>query len=182
MDSQKVKSLLLFLVLTALFFYFGHTIAREPGSVVVQSEQSTRFLDVIAVLDSIQFDFDFINSLSDTAIKTDEPVPLLSPSDSGRDNPFMRSNPSAFFAGSSGVPTGAVGFDDSGVVREEVSDPLFESIIQQQPLEGVVPPQDFVPVSPEDSSPEQQEDQSIPLSPSPAPVSPSSSSSATLTR
>lgn len=173
MDPQKIKSLFLFLILAALFFYFGHSIAREPGSSVVQSEQSTRFLDVIAVLDSIQFDFDFINSLSDTSIKTDVYVPPLSLSDSGRDNPFMRSNPSTPFSGLPGVSTDAAVLDDSAFVREEVFGSPSEDAVQQ-PLDGAVPPQDSPLVFPEDSSPEQQEeDQS---------VSPSPSSSATLTR
>ena len=171
MDSQKVKSLFFFLVLTALFFYFGHTIAREPGAAAALSEQPTQFFDVIAVLDSIQFDFDFINSLSDTAVKTEVYVPPLSPSDSGRDNPFMRSTPSVFFSSSPGVPTGVAGFDSSGPVREEVSEPLSEPFVQQ-PLDGVVPPQDSGPVSPEGSVPGQQVDQ---------PVPPPPSSSATLT-
>ena len=174
MDLQKVKSLLLFLVLTALFFYFGHAVARESESAVVQSEQSMRFLDAIAVLDSIQFDFDFINSLSDTAIKTEVYVPPLSPSDlEGRDNPFMRSNSSVFFSGLPGVSASADVFDDSGVVREEVFAPPAASVVQQ-PLSGVVPPQDSGSVSSEDLVPERQED--LPVSP------PTPSSSATLTR
>ena len=174
MDSQKIKSLFLFLVLTALFFYFGHAIAREPGSSVVQSEQSTRFLDVIAVLDSIQFDFDFINSLGDTSIKTDVYVPPLPLSDSGRDNPFMRSNSSTPFSGLPGVSTDAAVLDDSAFVREEVFGSPPDDVVQR-PLDGAVPPQDSTLVFPEDSSPEpeQQEDQS---------GSPPPASSATLTR
>ena len=175
MDIQKVKSLLFFLILTALFFYFGHTIAREPGSSIVHSEQSTRFLDVIAVLDNIQFDFDFISSLSDTSIKTEVYVPPLSPSDSSRDNPFMRSSVSSSFSGLSGLPITVAAPADSGAVREEVSGPLPEDVIQQ-PLDGVVPPQDSALVFPDDFPREQQGDQPAP------PPSPSSSSSATLTR
>ena len=181
MNLQKVKSLLLFLVLAALFFYFGHAVAREPGSAVVQSEQSTRFFDIIAVLDSIQFDFDFINSLSDTAINTDTYDPSLSSPDSGRDNPFMRSDVSTPFSGLSGVSTGVAEFADSRAVREEFSEPLSETVFQQ-PLEGVVPPQDSDLVSPEDPSPEQQEDQPVSPPSPPLPVSPPPSPSATLTR
>ena len=174
MDLQKVKSLLLFLVLTGLFFYFGHSVARESDSAVVQSEQSMRFLDAIAVLDSIQFDFDFINSLGDTAIKTEVYVPPVPPSDSkGRDNPFMRSDSSPFFSGSSGISTGADVFNASEDVRERVFELPSTSIVQQ-PLSGAVPPQDPSPVFSEDSTPERQEDR--PVSP------PTPSSSATLTR
>lgn len=171
MDLQKVKSLFFFLVLAALLFYFGHTIARESGS-AGYSEQSARFLGIVAVLDTIQFDLDFVNSLGDTSIKTDVFVPSLSRGDSGRDNPFMKSNPSASFTSFSDIPTDFDVLADPGDVFEQAPPPLDSAPLSQPP------PEDLIPVSleiPEAPPSEQQEDE-------PAPPPPLPPASASLTR
>ena len=97
MNSAKIKSVFIFIILTSVLFYFNNLIARESTFTIEDTEQSAQFLDIVAVLNDIQFDLDFVGSLGDTVIKTDVYIQPLSPSDAGRDNPFRKSNPSVLF-------------------------------------------------------------------------------------
>ena len=161
MNSGKIKSVLIFIVLIGILFYFGNLIARESTFSIEDTEQSARFLGIVAVLQDIAFDLDFVNSLGDTAIKTDVYVQPLSSSDFGRDNPFRKSDPSILFESPQDV------FSGQGEVRairevlpppspdirlpvedQGVAVPSAEEFVEQQvsvpPTEGFVEEQ--VPV------------------------------------
>lgn len=128
MNSGKIKSVFIFIVLTGVLFYFGHLLAREPMFSIEDTEQSARFLDAVAVLNDIQFDLDFVNSLGDTAIKTDVYIRPLSPSDAGRDNPFRKSNPSALFERPQDVFSGQ---DQIRSIQEELPPPASSEILAE---------------------------------------------------
>ena len=138
MDSGKVKSVFIFIILVAVLFYFGNLTAREAAFSIADTDQSVQFLETVAVLDAIDFDLDFVNSLGGTAIRTDVYVQPLSPSDAGRDNPFRRSNPSTLFQSSQDV------FSGQGDVRsiQEILSPSASSDDSQSPVEkqGAVVP------------------------------------------
>ena len=195
MDTAKIKSVLIFNALSALLFYFAHTAARESTFSVEDTDQSAQFLDTVAFLNDLQFDLDFVNSLGDTAVKTDVYVRPLSLSDSGRDNPFRRSSPSVLFEGPQDV------FSDQSEVRsiqEELSSPASQVLSEEQVLAeeqstavlpGAGEQQDSIAPSSDEQSftEEQEEEQDVSLpeerdAESQSEVSPPDPSSATLTR
>ncbi|MCY4577381.1 MAG: hypothetical protein OXB96_03115 [Candidatus Kaiserbacteria bacterium] len=193
MTSQKIKSVFIFIVLVGVLFYFGHLFARESQATSPVDDLSSRFLAVVAVLDSIQFDFAFLNSLGSSAVRTDVYIQPLSSSGVGRDNPFMRSGPSTPFRGSQEVPTGVEGLVDPGATPEGGTTPSLSPTPQQ--TVGAVSPASSPPVQQEDqlTSPDilfqtPQENQStspetsVPASQDDQSTSPPTPSSATLTR
>lgn len=147
--NPKIKSIFIFIVLTGVLFYFANLVARESGFTIEDTGHSARFLDIVAVLGDIQFDLDFINSLGDTAIKTDVYIQPLSSSDAGRDNPFKKSSPSTLFQSPGDV------FPGQGQVRAIEEAPSAPPAAQL-PAGGedfVAPsevPQDFVAPSEEE--------------------------------
>ena len=208
MEAQKTKSVLIFIALTGLFLYIGNMVAREPESTTTRSERSVRFLNSVAVLDNIHFDFDFINALGNTTIKTDVYIQPPSFSDTGRDNPFMRSNPSVFFGSQQGVVTDGNTFFDPNTVYEE-NNVIIPTEYQnpQEPSgsipvpgqQNTLPPETFsqgqegvqqVQLPPETFSQGQEGVQQVQLPPETfpqeqresQPIPPEESSSATLTR
>ena len=98
MNFEKIKSALVFFALIFILFYFGNMIARQPD-ISFGGNRSARFLSVVAVLDTINLDFDFINSFGNASLRTDVYIPKVSPSEFGRDNPFMKSSAPASFDG-----------------------------------------------------------------------------------
>ena len=143
MDQQKIKSLFIFIILTVILFYLGNMVARKSNPATVNSEQSTKFLDTVAMLDTIQFDFDFINSLGSGTIKTDVYIQPLSNSDVGRDNPFMRSNPSSSFGNPNDIPTNFDTINAPGIPGIEESQGGVEYINNTAPVQQSPP--DTVP-------------------------------------
>ena len=142
MIFQKIKSVLIFFVLVFVLFYFGSMIAPEP-EVSFEGERSARFLDVVAVLDTIEFDFEFINSFGTTALKTDVVISPISPSDSGRDNPFKRSDTPT--AGGSFDPTSLfsgefVSPPDTAVEQEEITDTVSD-VPPEVPIDAPIEPE-----------------------------------------
>ena len=92
MNAQKIKLILFFIVSTVVFFYAGHRFARQAeANLAADWEQSVSFLEVVNNLSTIQFDFDFIDSLGNTDFLTGAYVPrAVRPLNIGRDNPFRK--------------------------------------------------------------------------------------------
>ncbi len=190
MNSGKVKSVFIFIILTGILFYFGDLVARESAFSIEDTEQSARFLDIVAVLNDIQFDLDFVNSLGDTAIKTNVYIQPLSSSDAGRDNPFRKSSPSALFESPQDV------FPSQEEVRAifegEVPPPIppdLRSLLEGQdivvPSEGgqdVGPPEELVNQLQDVGPPEELVNQLQDVAPPDGQEELSDPSSATLTR
>ena len=181
MDTQKTKSIFTFIILAGMFLYVGNMAARESQYTATRSGRSTQFLNDVAVLDSIQFDFNFINSFGDTTIKTDVFIEPITPSETGRDNPFMKSNPSAFFGDTQNIPGNIDTFFSPDApyeegIYEEYTAP-YEPPEYQPPLDGILLEEQQNQIISEEF-PEEQEEYQPPQEPQP----PQESSSATLTR
>ena len=75
MNTQKIKSILLFIVLAVIFFYAAHRFARHTEvDLTAAGGQSVSFLEVVNNLSTIQFDFEFIESLGTAKLLTREYV------------------------------------------------------------------------------------------------------------
>ena len=143
MDTQKTKSIFTFILLTGVFLYVGNMAAREPQYTATRSGRSTQFLNDVAVLDRIQFDLDFINAFGNTTIKTEVYIPPITPSETGRDNPFMKSNPSTFFGGTQNIPNNTDTFFEPNVPYEEnpapYEPPEYDDIpLDELPLDDIL--------------------------------------------
>ena len=94
MNTQAIKSIVFFLILTAVLFFGAHKIASTPD--VKFEELSTRaatFIELVAALEGIDFDIDFVESLvvRGNAGSSSVQVPPLSTAP-GRQNPFAPAN------------------------------------------------------------------------------------------
>lgn len=91
-NVQKVKIIVFFIVSVVILFYIGHKLAREEKVNFTDSQtESAFFLEIITGLNAIQFDIDFINSLSAAAITSGNSAPKDVPQyDTGRENPFTK--------------------------------------------------------------------------------------------
>ena len=165
----------MFIVLTGMLFYFGNMVARKSNPATASSEQSARFLDIVAVLDTIQFDLDFINSFGNATINTDAYVePISNISNDGRDNPFMKSNPYTAFGDLNTTPnTIPTDFDaiPEGYTEEYQDDIGYEEEYIEENNEEIADTTPL-PQPPEEQNPEPSENQEY--------ITPESS--ATLTR
>ena len=148
MNFQKIKSILAFFVPVFLLFYLATSISPEP-TVSFSENRSARLLEVVATLDTIDFDIDFINSFGNTSLKTVVYIPDISSSDPGRDNPFMRSGGVPVFEGIVNALEEAFSEDE-----RDLNIPL-EDISRERSLE------DFVDISPEDSEEPSEETSEI---------------------
>ena len=65
MILQSLKTLLIFLLLVAVVFYFAHTIARTPGEdVVVTASQTGEVLEIFDALQGVFFDLPYIETIT----------------------------------------------------------------------------------------------------------------------
>ena len=126
MNKEILKSLIIFLVLTAAVFYGAHLFAADSEvTFSTENARSTTFLNLVQVLQGIEFDLAFIESLNSQQRGLRRPVVVREVFDgrTGRSNPFAPASPQNTFslvspgtAGGIGFPGGGAGFPggDSG--------------------------------------------------------------------
>ena len=129
MQVDKLKPLLLFVILSGALFFAGHRFARQAEvDFVVDHARSSYFLEIVRRLDEIQFDF--TESLgSGGTLLTPVSVPETSLSQTGRENPFKQMSSNLFFDSFESA---------AGLPQDFVAPPP-----QGPPVEGTVSPGDY---------------------------------------
>ena len=88
MNKQRVQAFLFFLLVAIFIFYIANSSAREAPSFESESTESSLFLALIERLDTVSFDLEFINSLTNTSVVSTPVAQVRQPSSVGRGNPF----------------------------------------------------------------------------------------------
>ena len=94
MNTEAIKPVAFFLILTAVLFFGAHKIASTPDvKFEALNTSAATFVELVSALESIEFDLDFVESLvvRGNAGSSSVQVPPLSTAP-GRQNPFAPAN------------------------------------------------------------------------------------------
>ena len=144
MNKDGIKSLAIFLVITGVIFYGAHIFAGDSEvTFSTENARSTTFLNLVQVLNGIEFDLDFVQSLGSGRGGVQNPVIIQDVYDgrTGRANPFAPASSQNTFSLISRDTLTDGQFEQFDYDTETVGDGIpNEEIITNQPDETEEPP------------------------------------------
>ena len=115
MNTQTIRTIVIFTIITGVLFFAADNISPDSDLEPQNETSSAQFLDLIAQLDTVSIDFDFVDDLGTSAVVTDIRIDEARPGDIGRNNPFRQTDSGESFSDSRGIVSNLQSFGQGSV-------------------------------------------------------------------